>query len=351
MKAAVLIPAYKPDKNMMTLLSELQNKGFYVLVVNDGSPKEFDSLFSQAEKYAPVCGYRDNRGKGAALKYGYQKIIEIYPDCTHIITADCDGQHSVEDICKVRKTMENGKDFVLTTRYLRGKIPTRSRIGNSMSRFVYSILNANHLDDNQSGLRGFDICHIDWMLEVGGEKYDYEMNVLFYASKQKIHIEELPIKTIYIDGNKSSNFKPVRDTLRIYKRVFYSSRASLFFLVLSLAMVLFCDVLFSWEYFFLTIPYCVLFCAFLRYLTDKLWIFKNIDYKSSFLSFLRNLLRCTTYIAICAVFGLLGFDMFLSFLIAVISIAILEYYCRKTAYIIFNKCIKKQCNALSNPSK
>lgn len=66
---------------------------------------------------------------------------------------------------------------------LHGKsVPLRSRVGNDLSRFFFSLAAGCFLEDNQSGLRGFSTDCLPWLTEIGGEKYDYEMNVLLYAA-------------------------------------------------------------------------------------------------------------------------------------------------------------------------
>ena len=345
MNTAVLIPAYNPDENLISLVKELKERGFDILVINDGSPKVYDVIFSEVQNYALVSGYRENRGKGAALKYGIKKTLELFPNASYIITADCDGQHSATDICRVGEKLSDSSDFVLTTRDLRGKIPTRSRIGNSMSRVVYSLFNAKYLDDNQSGLRGFSVKHADWMLNVSGDKYDYEMNVLFYAAKLRIKICEMPIKTIYINENKSSHFKPVEDTIKIYKAVFKTSFATLFFSAVTLICVLLFDIFMSWNYFYITIPASCLVCAAFRFIINKLIVFKNINYRASFTSCLINIVRSALYTASCFLLSFLRLDMFVSFLISVVFFAAVQYYCFKLSYIIKRAVLRRRLRA------
>ena len=43
-----LIPAYMPVNEIITIVSELSARQFLVVVVNDGSPTEYDPVFEQA---------------------------------------------------------------------------------------------------------------------------------------------------------------------------------------------------------------------------------------------------------------------------------------------------------------
>lgn len=226
MKNVILIPAYKPDRTLVSLVDALAAEGVGILVVNDGSGAEYDGIFAQVAPAATVLSLPENRGKGAALKYGMRRLKEFFPNCLHFITADADGQHKVSDILRVRDEMENGAGFVLSVRSFRGEVPPRSRVGNYLSRFIYTTLTSHYFRDNQSGLRGFSVEHLNWLVQVGGDKYDYEMNVLYHADKQRIPITTLMIETVYLDGNKSSHFDPLKDTLRIYRQLFSSAWVS-----------------------------------------------------------------------------------------------------------------------------
>lgn len=224
----VLIPAYEPDEQLIPLVQELTENGLSVLVVDDGSGKNFWHIFDQVREQAIVLTQQLNGGKGSALKTGMQYIWDHIPECEHVITCDADGQHAVKDVLRVQKLLHDGDGFVLSVRQKQEdvKVPLRSKLGNSLSRIVYALLTGRFLPDNQSGLRGFARNHMEWMLKVEKNNYDYEMNVLYYAAKKGLHIATLPIETIYINDNASSHFNPIKDTLRIYKSLFYLARAT-----------------------------------------------------------------------------------------------------------------------------
>ncbi len=231
----VLIPAYEPDEKLIDLVRELSENDLSVLVVDDGSGKNYWNIFDAVRPYATVLTQQLNGGKGSALKTGMQYIWDHVPTCEYFITCDADGQHAVKDVLRVQKKLHEDNGFVLSVRQKQEdiEVPLRSRVGNSLSRIVYTLLTNRFLPDNQSGLRGFKRQHIEWMLKVEKNNYDYEMNVLYYAAKKGLHITTLPIETIYIDDNASSHFNPIKDTLRIYKSLFWLARATFIALIAS----------------------------------------------------------------------------------------------------------------------
>lgn len=250
----VLIPAYEPENQLVALVRQLQSHGLQVLVVNDGSGREYDDIFSQAARYATVISLGKNSGKGAALKAGMEHIRDHMPDCEYFITCDADGQHRVEDVLRVREQLHKGDKFVLTVRRFRKDMPLRSKIGNSLSRFVYALLANRYLSDNQSGLRGFSRVHMDWLIRVEKDNYDYEMNVLYYAAKKNIRIATIPIDAVYIGNNESSHFSPIKDTVRIYKSLFALAAGSFIGFLVSEVLVMILSLTFGYHQLPVTLP-------------------------------------------------------------------------------------------------
>ena len=222
MNKLIFIPAYKPDARLTELCRSLSGT-YHVLVVDDGSGSEFDGVFSSTEEFATVLRYKKNRGKGGALKYGYSKIKELFPDAEYVITADADGQHTPDDIAKVADMVECEGGLVLGSREFTGKVPARSAFGNSLTRFVFRIASGKKVRDTQTGLRAFGVEYLDKFSSLKGNRYEYEMTQLMYAAQNKIPIREVAIETIYENNNETSHFHPVRDSIKIYWIIYLNS--------------------------------------------------------------------------------------------------------------------------------
>lgn len=294
----ILIPAYKPDEELLKLIDKLADKHLSMLIVDDGSGSEYEEIFAQAAKKAAVIHNTDNLGKGAALKKGMRELNTCYPECTHFITVDADGQHRVEDILRVHEALVQGASMVLTIRDFRGNIPFRSRFGNTLSRWVYTLLTGHYLADNQSGLRGYSVEHIPWLLQAAGEKYDYEINVIYYADRQGIDITAIPIESVYFDGNRSSHFEPARDTFRIYKCLFTSAKGSLIAALLYEAAMIMTSVFGGDEWWMVTIPILGIVSAGIGLLIDSI-SFRNVRHKTGIGIFGCSILRSMIYTIGC----------------------------------------------------
>lgn len=215
----IIIPAYKPDEKLLGLLGELNRlTSARIIVVNDGSGEAFDALF---QKVSLLChtllSHEVNRGKGAALKTAFAHLLAEGKEAGAICTADADGQHLPKDILRCLKCAEeNPGSLVLGARSFRGDVPARSRFGNTVSRWTFRILMGKMVYDTQTGLRAFTPELLPQMLEIREDRYEYEMQMLCNAVRNKTPIREVEIETVYIEDNRSSHFNPLKDALRVY---------------------------------------------------------------------------------------------------------------------------------------
>lgn len=216
----VLIPAYRPDQKLIETLKKLSECNFRLLVVDDGSGSAYDNVFIEAGRYARVIRYETNRGKGSALKRGMRCVLKCFHDVSYLITADADGQHRPEDIQKVANRLWAEGGFVIGSRAFTGKVPLRSRFGNNVTRGVYHLVSGVKVQDTQTGLRGFERSLLGWLVQIPGERYEYEMNVLMSAARDEIDIDEVSIETVYEADNSGSHFRPLHDSVKIYKEIF-----------------------------------------------------------------------------------------------------------------------------------
>lgn len=226
-KYIALIPAYKPTAFLLDLVHRLDSYGFAVVLVDDGSGAEYEHLFFECSRYAEVLYHTQNAGKGCALKTGLQYILGRFDGNSVVVTVDADGQHRVDDalaVCRVAEQFPNS--LVLGSRKLKNNVPLRSRFGNTVTRLVYRISTGLKIYDTQTGLRAFKASLIQNLLNIPGERYEYEMNILLHFAREGILIKEHEIETIYIDNNSQSHFDAVKDSVRIYKEILKFSASS-----------------------------------------------------------------------------------------------------------------------------
>ncbi|WP_026393670.1 bifunctional glycosyltransferase family 2/GtrA family protein [Acetobacterium malicum] len=230
MKPIVIIPALNPDEKLVTLVEQLKQYNLTTVIVNDGSTPGYEIIFDilREKLDCVVCVHTKNMGKGVALKTGIAYAANVYPDAPGYVTADADGQHSPEDILKVVRMMEkNSGKFILGTRdFNNEKTPFKSKWGNRITSFAYWLTTGERCPDTQTGLRGIPMSWTKKLLEIPGDRYEYEMNVLLEAGKSRIPFVEIPIETIYLNENKASHFHAIKDSARIYLNILKFSLSS-----------------------------------------------------------------------------------------------------------------------------
>lgn len=220
----VLIPAYQPPEKFLEYAAVLRAAGIRdILVVDDGSGKQCASVFDRLRQLegCEVIGYPVNRGKGGAMKYGFAHIRSTRPQCQVVVTADCDGQHTAQDVLRVAQdAAEHPGQLVLGVRDFTKAadgtpVPLRSRLGNGCSTLVFWLLFHFWLPDTQTGLRGFSASLLEAFEQVQGSRYEYETEVLTFCMREHIPLRTLPITTVYENQNEGSHFHPLRDSARI----------------------------------------------------------------------------------------------------------------------------------------
>ena len=219
-----VVPCYNPGGRLAGVIDKLQPIGCRVVLVDDGS--DDGTVEAQASRVTEVVRHDTNRGKGHALLAGMRAAIDM-PGCEAVVTLDADGQHDPAEIPRLFEAFQNeGADFVIGARTFGGKqVPFRSWIGNTVTVNVAGFLLGERLPDTQSGYRIHGRKFVEGILDaVEGGRYETEMEIIVKAVKQDYKVVSVPIQTVYEEGNASSHFKKVSDSIAIYKRLFRAVR-------------------------------------------------------------------------------------------------------------------------------
>jgi glycosyltransferase involved in cell wall biosynthesis len=222
-RVAVVIPAYRPNEALPAVVSgvlaaDADRLIDPVVVIDDGSGEPSRAVFDRlrGQDRTVVIARERNGGKGAALKMGFAYVLERAAGCAGVVTADADGQHAPADILRVARALAGSPDrVILGVRMFDDGVPLRNRLGNVVTRQIVRLVTGVLLQDTQTGLRGWPLRCCREALRLPADRYEFELQALLTA----IHapIEQMPIATIYEDGNRSSHFRPVGDSLRIYR--------------------------------------------------------------------------------------------------------------------------------------
>lgn len=216
----IVIPAYQPDDKLINTINGLRDSGFSrFVIVNDGSGEKYEHIFEQVRAITEctLLVHEKNRGKGAALKTAFAHIMDNCADIDGVVTCDADGQHLAKDISACAEAMQQRNEIILGCRDFRAaKIPARSRFGNTATSLVFRLFIGMKLSDTQTGLRAIPYRFLSDIIRADGDRFEYETSMLFMIKRMSMPYSEVKIETVYIEENRSSHFRPIRDSVRIY---------------------------------------------------------------------------------------------------------------------------------------
>lgn len=240
MDAVVVIPAFQPGRALTELVSALVDGGVrHIVVVDDGSAPSCSAVFAEVEERPEVRLVRHavNLGKGAALRTGFNYVLCHWPDAPGVVTADADGQHHPSDVTRVAQRLElRPHSLLLGVREFSGAVPWRNKAGNTLARWLVRIVIGQSLADTQTGLRGIPVALVRHLLKIQSNGYEFELDMLITAKHLGFPIAQEPIQTIYRDGNRSSHFNPLLDSMRIYMVLFRFSIVAVITAIIDNAM-------------------------------------------------------------------------------------------------------------------
>ena len=217
----VVVPTLDPEEDIMgAFIKELHAEFENIIVINDGSNSAHDKFFKGLEKDGiKILKHCKNFGKGRGLKNSFNYLLNEYPEIKGVVTCDCDGQHTVKDIKKCAKALlKNPDKLILGVRdFDKSNVPPKSQFGNKITRNIFELFIGLEITDTQTGLRGLSAKLMERFVDMPGERYEYETNMLIACKEYNIKIEEVEIETIYLNSNANSHFNPLRDSIMIYR--------------------------------------------------------------------------------------------------------------------------------------
>lgn len=246
MNVVIMIPSLNPDSMLLHVVESIRKEGFTrFLIINDGSKADCLPVFDELEKSGcTVIHHAVNLGKGRALKSGFNHVMKYMADAAGVITCDADGQHEPSAIRHVTETMlaNPGKVVLGVRKFFEAKVPALNLFGNTVTRLAFLLLTGLSFGDTQCGLRAFPMKVLPDMMDVIGERFDYENVMLLDFRKKHIEYAEVPMRAVYetVQHGKISHFNKLLDPIRIYKKLLGFAAVPIFcgFLASALFMIL-----------------------------------------------------------------------------------------------------------------
>ena len=215
LKICVLIPTYNNQRTLKHVIDGVLNYTNNILIVNDGSTDSTSGILEEYSYLKPVF-ISENKGKGNALRVGFNKAIELGYE--YAITIDSDGQHFPDDIAVFVNALEQNKTknvLLIGSRNMSQEgVPKKSSFGNKFSNFWFWFETQIKLQDTQSGFRLYPLNSIK-NLKLFTNKFEYEIEIIVKAAWKDVSVKNVPIKVHYDEIERVSHFRPFKDFTRI----------------------------------------------------------------------------------------------------------------------------------------
>jgi len=213
-KVAVLIPTFNNERTVGNVIRSVQQYSQDIIVVNDGST---DSTAERLQQFQQInlVSYTPNKGKGYALRMGFQRAIAMGYD--YVISIDSDGQHFAEDLPKFLYALQDHPAAIImgVRNMEQAGIPGKSSFGHKFSNFWFWVETGIKMNDTQSGYRLYPIKLLSGTNFIT-RKFEFEIEVMVRSVWKGVDMAEVPVKVFYAPTeDRVSHFRPFQDFMRI----------------------------------------------------------------------------------------------------------------------------------------
>lgn len=244
MKIVVIIPTYNEVENIGKMLDVLIGEEFpkikdhemKILVVDDNSPDGTADVVRRHMKRSKdielLLGQKQGLGIAFArgMKYAMNKM-----HADGVLEMDADFQHDPKDVKRLIEEFDNGHDYVIGSRYIKGgSIPKQweayrkflSWAGNMFARIVLLFFTVHDVTSGfkLTRVKGF-LDHVD-LDNLLSKSYAYKIHILYEIIKERsARVKEVPIKFHFREkGSSKIENEDIKESLRVVFRLFFRSR-------------------------------------------------------------------------------------------------------------------------------
>jgi len=210
----VIIPTYNNGKTILSVIRDVQEYCPDIIVVDDGSTDNTKTALQNLENI-DVVSYKKNRGKGYAIRRGFQRALEKGFD--YAVTIDADAQHYASDLpVFAEKLKEEPGALIIGSRNIEIEgMPAKNTFANKFSNFWFWVETGQKLPDTQSGYRLYPIRLYE-KTKFFTTKYEFEVEVLVRSAWSGIKIVPVPVRVFYPEEKERvTHFRPLPDFGRI----------------------------------------------------------------------------------------------------------------------------------------
>jgi len=208
-----LIPTYNNGSTIVDVVRRTCSVVRTVIVAVDGSTDDTLSVLEATQLPCVIIAWPKNKGKGYALKRGFDKALEL--GCDYCVTIDGDGQHYPEDIpLLIEQERLHRGSIIVGARINKKGQEGKAAFANRFSNFWFMIQTGLKLADTQSGFRLYPLRKIGYRCIT--RRYESELELLVFGAWRNVPIYSASVRVYYPPKTERvSHFRPAYDFTRI----------------------------------------------------------------------------------------------------------------------------------------
>lgn len=194
----VVLPAYNEATRIQPVIESIAEKGYNMVVVNDGSSDNTLDVILESKRKFPdkihVYSLIINRGVGVATQTGFDAVLKYDPK--YVVSMDSDGQHSADDLDNVIMPLVTGEaQAVIGVRPLKD-MPFSRNFANAVMNFLTRVFYKVNVSDSQTGFRAITKDALK-KININARGYLISSEFIREVNDNNIPFAEVPIQTIY----------------------------------------------------------------------------------------------------------------------------------------------------------
>ena len=190
MKVLIIIPAYNEALNIEKTVKDVkENTDYDYIVINDCSKDNTEEVCrkNNFNMLSLPVNYGLTSGIQLGMKYAYQNNYDV------AIQFDGDGQHEAKYLKGLVKSIENGANIAIGSRFVNQKKPHSMRMfGSNLITAAIKLTTGKTIKDPTSGMRAYDRKTIEEFVK--NASLTPEPDTLVYFLKNKMKIEEVQVE-------------------------------------------------------------------------------------------------------------------------------------------------------------
>lgn len=221
MKYVVVLPTYNEKENLKRLLPKLlAHKHLHVLVVDDNSPDATAEVAKKSRSPRVHLLSGEKKGLGVAYSRGIQYALnELEADV--VIEMDADHSHDPQDLPRLLEALEQGADFVIGSRYVKGgRIEGWGAVrhavswgGNLVARVIGGFTQVRDTTAGFRAIKRWVLEGVNWQ-RLSTRGYGFQIRLLYEAKRQGARIQEIPV--VFRDREVGASKLGLRDITEFF---------------------------------------------------------------------------------------------------------------------------------------